>query len=288
MSLSYTLDNSRREYWIEQINSIRTQILRFSLDRIVELNFCNIKKEEFTPVHIVLLACLCEHLYRLKFNIRVNASAEIVDFLKEELKFHLYFDNSSNEHIESENSSILNLWKVVKNRAQGYSISVTTFFRRTCFDGYDLTGLQTSLDEIYNNIADHSESNGNAFSYISYEEEKHMIHVAACDFGVGIPFTLKRAGYNYENGAEAIRQSLEVGVSAKSQTHNKGFGLDNVTSNLSEGGMLRMVSNSGVVFCTNAKNNVKQYLIDYNFQGTLVFFDICIDTFEEMLDDIMI
>ena len=96
MSLSYTLDNSRREYWIEQINSIRTQILRFSLDRIVELNFCNIKKEEFTPVHIVLLACLCEHLYRLKFNIRVNASAEIVDFLKEELKFHLYFDNSSN------------------------------------------------------------------------------------------------------------------------------------------------------------------------------------------------
>ena len=46
MSLSYTLDNSRREYWIEQINSIRTQILRFSLDRIVELNFCNIKKEE--------------------------------------------------------------------------------------------------------------------------------------------------------------------------------------------------------------------------------------------------
>ena len=49
-----------------------------------------------------------------------------------------------------------------------------------------------------------------------------------------------------------------------------------------------MVSNSGVVFCTNAKNNVKQYLIDYNFQGTLVFFDICIDTFEEMLDDIMI
>lgn len=180
------------------------------------------------------------------------------------------------------------MWKVVKNRAQGYSISVTTFFRRTCFDGYDLTGLQTSLDEIYNNIADHSESNGNAFSYISYEEEKHMIHVAACDFGVGIPFTLKRAGYNYENDAEAIRQSLEVGVSAKSQTHNKGFGLDNVTSNLSEGGMLRMVSNSGVVFCTNAKNNVKQYLIDYNFQGTLVFFDICIDTFEEMLDDIMI
>ena len=81
---------------------------------------------------------------------------------------------------------------------------------------------------------------------------------------------------------------MEIGVSAKSQTHNKGFGLDNVTSNLSEDGMLRMVSNSGVVFCTNAKNNVKQYLIDYNFQGTLVFFDICIDTFEEMLDDIMI
>ena len=52
MSLSYTLDNSRREYWIEQINSIRTQILRFSLDRIVELNFCNIKKEEFTPVPV--------------------------------------------------------------------------------------------------------------------------------------------------------------------------------------------------------------------------------------------
>ena len=88
MSLSYTLDNSRREYWIEQINSIRTQILRFSLDRIVELNFCNIKKEEFTPVHIVLLACLCEHLYRLKFNIRVNASAEIVDFLKNPKRFY--------------------------------------------------------------------------------------------------------------------------------------------------------------------------------------------------------
>lgn len=44
MSLSYTLDNSRREYWIEQINSIHTQIPKLSLDRTVELNFCNIKR----------------------------------------------------------------------------------------------------------------------------------------------------------------------------------------------------------------------------------------------------
>jgi len=153
--------------------------------------------------------------------------------------------------------------------------------QRTYFKGLDISGFQNSLDEIYANVADHSKSNGIAFSYINYDEEEGKIHFAACDLGLGIPTTLRAAIPEIESDELALRKSLDVGVSAKTNKHNMGFGLDNVLSNLKNGGMMRIVSNCALLFCQENKNNIKTYSLDFDFRGTLIYFDISIDSFEK-------
>lgn len=69
-------------------------------------------------------------------------------------------------------------------------------------------------------------------SYIKYDEEEQKIHFAICDLGLGIPTTLRGAIPDIGDDANALRKSLDIGVSAKSNKHNMGFGLDNVLSNL--------------------------------------------------------
>lgn len=134
----------------------------------------------------------------------------------------------------------------------------------------------------------HAEAKGIAFSYIYFDQQNRQICVAACDLGLGIPYTLRRSGLEYKSDGEALRQSLEIGVSAKTNKHNKGFGLDNVVSNLSNKDRLRIVSNKALLLCHPNKNPIKFYELNFDFKGTLIYFEISIDSFleEETLFDI--
>ena len=50
---------------------------------------------------------------------------------------------------------------------------------------------------------------------------------------------------------------------------------------LKNGGMMRIVSNCALLFCQENKNNIKTYSLDFDFRGTLIYFDISIDSFEK-------
>jgi hypothetical protein len=289
----YIFDNHDRRYWIQQVNSLckngigpkigERGLISISLEGTVE-------KSTFEPTLIVLFACLIEHIHRCNYDIYLKTSDKsLMAFLFDELKLHAYFsDRDKKDHVEASSHLILNLWKIVNNRSEEYSYSITEYFKRNFFQGCDLTVLKNSLDEVYSNIADHSESSGLAFSYIDYNSEKRTISVAACDLGLGIPFTLKRA-YNFSSDKEALRQSLEIGVSAKTHKHNKGFGLDNIVSNLSGDDHLRIVSNNALLYCHKNKSNMRLFDLDFDFKGTLIYFDLCIDSFEkELLNDVII
>lgn len=45
--------------------------------------------------------------------------------------------------------------------------------------------------------------------------------------------------------------------------------------------MMRIVSNCALLFCQENKNNIKTYSLDFDFRGTLIYFDISIDSFEK-------
>lgn len=278
-------DKKDRRYWIKSVNSI-VRILKpckTGKNQIIDIHIQNaIKKSDFTPFHIVLLSCLIEYIERYGYVVAFDADDfELTEFIFGEVKMDKYINNTSTAYVKKNDKSNLNLWKIVDNRAKEYSIVITEYLQRTYFKGLDISGFQNSLDEIYANVADHSKSNGIAFSYINYDEGEEKIHFAACDLGLGIPTTLRAAIPEIESDELALRRSLDVGVSAKTNKHNMGFGLDNVLSNLKNGGMMRIVSNNALLFCQENKNNIRTFSLDFDFRGTLIYFDISIDSFEK-------
>jgi anti-sigma regulatory factor (Ser/Thr protein kinase) len=291
-----TFNTDNKQYWIKEVNSLCNEqfVVRQGKKTVIFVLFGPlIRYTDFAPIHIVLLANLFEHLDRMNYNIQVRTSDNnLVDFFVIDLKLGDYFSSANKKsHIASSKSHVLNLWRVKQGEEKVYSDSVTDYFKRNFFVGYDLSGFQTALDEVYSNVADHSKSNGKAFSFIDYDEKARIIHIAACDFGLGIPTTLRNANKGqYFSDMDALRNSLEIGVTARSNSHNRGFGLDNVVSNLAHNDTLRIVSNRALLFCKSNKNPIKCYALDFDFKGTLIYFDICIDAFqkEENLLDIVI
>lgn len=274
-----------RRYWIKSVNSIIRNLKPniSGKNKEIDINIQEtITKEDFTPFHIVLLSCLIEYIERSGYIVAFDAGDdELVEFIFNEVKMHRYINNSTTAYVQEKDKSNLNLWKIVDNRAKEYSIVITEYLQRTYFKGLDISGFQNSLDEIYANVADHSKSKGIAFSYIKYDQSEEKIHFAVCDLGLGIPTTLRAAIPEIESDGMALRRALDVGVSARTNKHNMGFGLDNVLSNLKDGGMMRIVSNNALLFCQENKNNIKTYSLDFNFKGTLIYFDISINSFEK-------
>ncbi|WP_291528949.1 hypothetical protein [Bacteroides sp. UBA939] len=278
-------DKKDRRYWIKSVNSI-IRLLKpnnSGIKQEIKIHIPNtIKKNDFTPFHIVLLSCLIEYIERYNYIVYFEADdLELINFVFSEVEMHRYINNTNTAYVKEKDTSNLNLWKIVNNRAKEYSIVITEYLQRTYFKGLDISGFQNSLDEIYANVADHSKSNGIAFSYINYDEEEGKIHFAACDLGLGIPTTLRAAMPEIKSDELALKSSLDIGVSAKTNKHNRGFGLDNVLSNLKNGGMMRVVSNKALLFCQENKNNIRTYTLDFDFKGTLIYFDISIDSFEK-------
>ena len=290
-----TFEESGKEYWIKKVNhlcgkyGIQQNRRPERVELEIKFNSC-ITILDFTHVHIVLLACLIEQLKCLNYTmIAFIEDKNLRRFIFDELHVGEYYTvGESSCHVEADRDSIFNIWKINPLKTEEYSMSVTDYFKRNYFKNCDLSGLKNSLDEVYFNVSDHAESNGIAFSYIYYDQQSRQICVSACDLGLGIPCTLKRAGLKYNSDGEALRQSLEIGVSAKTNKHNKGFGLDNVVSNLSNKDRLRIVSNKALLLCHPNKNPIKFYELDFDFKGTLIYFEISIDSFleEETLFDI--
>lgn len=280
-----TFSRKDRQYWIKSVNSIvrLLQPNRTGERQEIDIHIQDaIKKDDFTPFHIVLLSCLIEYIERYGYIVAFEADdVELTEFIFGEVKMDKYINNTDTTYVKERDESNLNLWKIVDNKAKEYSIVITEYLQRTYFKGLDISGFQNSLDEIYANVADHSKSNGVAFSYINYEEKEGKIHFAVCDLGLGIPTTLRAAIPAIRSDELALRRSLDVGVSAKTNKHNMGFGLDNVLSNLRNGGMMRIVSNSALLFCQENKNNIKTYSLNFDFKGTLIYFNISIDSFEK-------
>jgi hypothetical protein len=281
-------DSPKKNYWIATVNEIckGNIILRNdSTERkgISIIMTARITKSDFTHVHIVLFACMVDKLFCLNYKLNLKiADSELFHFLSKDLKISEYYVTGEPEsHVDSAKDYIFNLWKIIPEKVEEYSISAHEYFKREYFSDLDLSGFKAAIDELYFNVTDHSESNGIAYSYIYYEPLQRKIHVAICDFGLGIPFTLIRANQGkYNSNQEALRDSIELFVSAKTNSHNKGMGLDTVISNLTNNDTLRIVSNEGFLICYPNKNPVKVYPLDYDFKGTLIYFDLSTSEFE--------
>ena len=283
------LSSCNREHWVRELSLYLNELQPNEIkDGYITISMSeDIHETNVLPFHIVLLACFIESIHSMNYKV-------IIDSLNRETQ--CYFDETfktffvgGQNYIEPSQDNILNLWKVVNEKAISYSMQVTRYLNNEYFNEYDMTKLKVALDEVYANIADHSQSDGNAFSYIKYIQQDKKIYVAVCDFGLGIAKTLRDSNTKYISDKDALRDSIKIGVSAKTNMRNKGYGLDSIISTLSENDILRIVSNRGMLK-SSGNRDINIYDLDFEFKGTLIYFEISTDSFpiKEIEDEVVI
>lgn len=274
--------------WVRIVTEWREKIPVTKKVDFIEIVFIEgVKLKNFDPIHIVLLSCFIDEIQTKGYIVRLEfKDEELRDYLFNEVNLKTYWGINKADHIDSPIITDLNIWRITEKAKDFYSISIHDYFKRIYFEGYDLSILKITLNELYFNVFDHAEAHGNAFSFIRYDKEYGKIRVAICDFGKGIARTLRNKYLNFKNDSEALENSIKIGISAQTQKYNKGFGLDNVASALKAGDTLRIVSNRALMHIQDEKTNVKLVDLFFDFKGSLIYFDIAIDSFEkeELLD----
>ena len=122
---------------------------------------------------------------------------ELNIYLFNELNLKYYWSKGKVDHITIPIMTDLNIWRIIEIRKESYSVSVHDYFKRSYFFGLDLSAFKNSLNELYCNVFDHANSNGNAFSFIRYDMNVRKIKVAICDFGDGIAYNLRNRYKEY-------------------------------------------------------------------------------------------
>lgn len=266
--------------WVYKTISYRNGIIPACGDEIAKVYFLeDLSKEKFEPMHIVLFSCLIDELrkngYRVVLNIK---NKELHDFVWDDIKVKEYWGEHTTHYVPSPAPSRFNIWRIIDKQKDAYAIGVCEYFKQLN-RGKDFSGFQTTLNELYYNVFDHAEADGNAFSYIWYNEYKREISVAICDFGKGIARTLREAHAEYQTDCDALLASIKNGVTARSKSHNAGMGLYNIAEILQGNDYLRIISNKSLLVCVG--NQKKVFTLQEDFYGTLVYLRISINSFED-------
>lgn len=148
-----------------------------------------------------------------------------------------------------------------------------------------LANIKMCLQEIFNNIRDHSsESLGCAF--IQHYPKKNEVTIAISDFGVGIPHNILKVEPNL-NDAQCLVQATVEGFSTKSNPQNRGAGLITLIDNVVKDnrGSVFIHSNHGVIDCTCNNNGeliMSPRLKSTLYPGTLIEINLRTDNIENV------
>lgn len=278
-----------REAIIRLVHDILKQYTHVPYPVVIIIND-SITKRQFSAVHVVLFSCLAESMKRMGCTeLFVRANNEMTDLFINDISAHKYFSNERSAHVISRDDTIFNLWRIVDTEIESYSLSLHNYLKRSFFHGCDLSGLKNALTELYYNVYDHAEANGNAFSYIQYSPEDKKIYVAVCDLGIGIARSLRTTTQKHlDSDRSALSKAIEKGITSGSREHNMGLGLDSVVNLLGKNDYFRIVSNRALLFYNDGIE--KTYDLDFDFPGTLIYFDYSIDSLEneEIVDSFYI
>lgn len=107
---------------------------------------------------------------------------------------------------------------------------------------------------------------------MKYDIATGKLHVAICDFGIGIAKSIRGYFTDIKTDGEALIEATKDKVTVKSQKHNGGHGLNNVISHLGIGDTLRILSNQALLVCKDGA--LKTFYFDFCFTGTLIYYDI--------------
>ena len=265
-----------RGLWVENIVKARSTIENGG--KILYLVLADSLSPSTTePLHYVTMSCLIDFAKKQGCSVQLNIkNKQLLDFVTQDNRLSAYWMNDGNAMFSEPEQKPYNLWRIDDSTYYNYTIALNHFFQNTYFSGKDLSGLNNCIAELFQNVFDHADAHGTAFSFIEYMESEKVMNIAVCDFGKGIPTTLSR---QYADPKEALEKSLQRGISAGSQRHNMGFGMQNIISTMTYLDDLRIVSNNAMLYRYNDYNEM--YELPFNFGGTLIYMTIHIDSFED-------
>jgi len=236
----------------------------------------------------VVLACLIESFYINGCNISFIGGTDGFNHHLYNIKFKEYWKHGfdRNKFTLSHNMTTLCLWKISEDMIYSYSMYAHQYFERFA-KNKDLIPLASNIDEVFNNVFDHSKSPITGYIITQYYPKNNKLSFSVCDFGIGIPTSIKEATTEYESDFydwKAILKSLEKGFSINSTPRNRGFGLNNILEfTESSNGRLFIISNDGIV----EKKAGEMYHAGsegFNFSDTLVKVEVDLNTFENKDD----
>lgn len=274
-------NSTNKDLWLSRIMEYRACIHNDECGTVV-FTFPDIEVKNLSPVHIVSLACLIEHISRFNVEIKVDRKTPVGDYLFQTLKFREYWaGGQDHSHIEDEN--ILNLWRLKDEQKELYGNEVTKYLKDKFKSDKDLSSIKVSITEAFYNVCDHAYAEGNAFSFIQFDPDNQILQIAVCDFGIGIGNSV-RTVLPYASDEEALRKAIEPKFTVKSKLHNSGMGLDSIRGSSTKDQNMLILSNGA--FLMTKEESVRTKKMDFEFKGTLVYYKINLNHYEaeETLD----
>lgn len=143
------------------------------------------------------------------------------------------------------------------------------------FSRGDIAAIEWALNEVTDNVINHSESKVGGFVQLStFQRNLKRVEYVVCDAGVGIPKSLRQAKPELSSDSDAIHQSIQEGVT-RNKTSNQGNGLFGTfqISCVSEGYLEIHSGNGSLIYNKKDGLHIKTEQIPFN--GTLLI--ACID-----------
>lgn len=246
----------------------------------------NFNKVDFLGTDkFVVLACLIESFFINGSTVKFVGGSNKFNNHLNNVKFKNYWkkDFNRSEFTLSMNRTTLCLWKISEEMIYSYSSFAKKHFERFA-NNKDLIPLASNLDEVFNNIFDHSKSLVTGYIITQYYPKNKKLSFSVCDFGIGIPKSIKNTKIHNDSEFEdwkAIVKSIEKGFSINSTPRNRGFGLNNIL-NFTENanGKLQIISNNGILI-KRADDVYQTGYTGYDFKGTLIIVDVDLTKFNE-------
>ncbi len=230
----------------------------------------------FNPLMLVLIGCIAE---------RACINGQAITFIKpenirarkylEEIRLEEYWEgdfkrkNYTNVAINSH----LCLWQVSIEMVDAYLKVAQDFATQHWINELDVTPLYNAIQELLNNVNDHSGSNEIAYTVSQYIPVNSKLDIAVCDFGVGIAQRIM--DYMKDDDLtehEALKKAFELEFSTKSKPHNRGRGLDTILTYAKElNGSIHLYSN-GLHFWYDSQidDSFHSEKLPSRFDGTLL------------------
>lgn len=145
-----------------------------------------------------------------------------------------------------------------------------------------LGDVRMCLEEVFNNIGDHSDENNGSF-FIQQFPKENKVMIAISDFGIGIPGSIQKK-FPFYNDSDSLKMAIQQGFTTKSTPKNRGAGLDTLLHNvvINNKGSVYIHSNHGILVSENKNNemDIHTKLTRGFYPGTLLEITFRTDTLE--------